>query len=150
MSHRLETIQIIEPHAVQSHLDPALGLGTTTYPSPPIFRPCDGEHATHHLPLPVMETNTEVVTVEGVEVRRIKPGVYVREDEWQGYLEFNEVRPVVHLSSCFPADLTVALESVLHAQTRTIRRASSGLFPLSRTRPLSPYVDLRVPNLTRL
>jgi len=68
-----------------------------------------------------METNAEVVTVEGVEVRRVKPGVYVREDEWQGYLEFNEVRPVVHLSPCFPADPTTALESVLHAQTRTIR-----------------------------
>ena len=48
-----------------------------------------------------METNTDIITVEGVEVRRVKPGVNVREDEWQGYLEFNEVRSFVHLSPVF-------------------------------------------------
>jgi len=45
-----------------------------------------------------METNADITVVEGVEVRRVKHGVYVREDEWQGYLEFNEVRPVFYLS----------------------------------------------------
>ena len=49
-----------------------------------------------------METNAELLTLGGVEVRRIKPGVYVREDEWQGYLEFNEVRSIVHRSSPNP------------------------------------------------
>ena len=39
-----------------------------------------------------MDTEGDITTVEGVEVRRVKPGIYVREDEWQGYLEFNEVR----------------------------------------------------------
>ena len=42
-----------------------------------------------------METETELLTLGGVEVRRINPAIYVREDEWQGYLEFNEVRPVI-------------------------------------------------------
>ena len=37
-----------------------------------------------------METETEILTLCGVEV-------YVREDEWQAYLEFNEVRPAIHL-----------------------------------------------------
>ena len=54
-----------------------------------------------------METSVDIITVEGVEVRRIKPGVYVREDEWQGYLEFNEVRLAVHLTA--PAHLDDSL-----------------------------------------
>ena len=55
-----------------------------------------------HLSLRVMETNAELLTLGGVEVRRIKPGVYIREDEWQGYLEFNEVRSIVRRSSPNP------------------------------------------------
>ena len=50
-----------------------------------------------HLFLRVMETETEILTLGGVEVRRVRHGIYVREDEWQAYLDFNEVRPVIHL-----------------------------------------------------
>lgn len=41
----------------------------------------------------------ETPAIGGVEVRQVKPGIYVREDEWQGYLEFNEVRSVVCLAA---------------------------------------------------
>ena len=41
-----------------------------------------------------METKSELLTIGGVKVRLVKPGIYVREEEWQRYLEFNEVRPV--------------------------------------------------------
>lgn len=44
-----------------------------------------------------METETEILTLGGVEVRRVRHGIYVREDKWQAYLEFNEVRPAIHL-----------------------------------------------------
>ena len=95
-----------------------------------------------------METETELLALGGVEVRRINPAIYVREDEWQGYLEFNEVRPVIHLlAPSSPANLTIAHESVLHAQARTVRRASFAIFLLSRVRPLPPHTGLRFPNL---
>ena len=42
-----------------------------------------------------METKSELLVIDGVEVRKVKHGIYVREDEWQQYLEFNKVRPAL-------------------------------------------------------
>ena len=44
-----------------------------------------------------METKSKLLVVDGVEVRQVKHGIYVREDEWQQYLEFNKVCPVSFL-----------------------------------------------------
>lgn len=53
-----------------------------------------------------METKSDLFTVEDVKVRRVKHGIYVREDEWQQYLDFNKVRPALFVSSLrFPDDL---------------------------------------------
>ena len=47
-----------------------------------------------------METESELRTVDGVEVRWVKPGICVREDEWQEYLKFNKVRSTSFPRAC--------------------------------------------------
>ena len=51
-----------------------------------------------------METKSQLRTTGDVKVRWVKPGICVREDEWQEYLEFNEVRSTVFAQSLHFAD----------------------------------------------
>jgi len=51
-----------------------------------------------------MDTNGEITIVEGVEVRRVKPGIYVREDEWRAYLKFNECLSLSYMRKHEPFD----------------------------------------------
>ena len=39
-----------------------------------------------------METKSELFVVSGIKVRQVKHNIYVRENGWKQYLEFNKVR----------------------------------------------------------
>ena len=71
-----------------------------------------------------MEAKSELFTAAGVKVRRVRPNIYVREDEWQEYLQFNEVRPVLFVRSPRFPDTSIALEIVLYVQARAVQGAS--------------------------
>ena len=71
-----------------------------------------------------MEAKSELFTAAGVKVRRVGSSIYVREDEWQEYLEFNEVRSASLVRSPHFPDILIALEVVLYVQARAVQGAS--------------------------
>lgn len=88
-----------------------------------------------------METN--VFTKDGIEIRRLESGRCVREDEWEQFVELNEVRYSAH-SGCDVSDIGAALRSVVHVTERAIREAPSIIQTHSETRSPPSQTELWV------
>ena len=57
-------------------------------------------------------------TKDGNQIRQLKSGCYVLEDEWELYTKTNEVCPSTY-SGCGTADMGLGLALIVHAQERT-------------------------------
>ena len=65
----------------------------------------------------------EVFTIDGIEIRRLKSGRCVREEEWEQFVELNEVCSLA-LFDC-GSDVGLALTHIVHVKKRAFREASS-------------------------
>jgi hypothetical protein len=85
----------------------------------------------------------DTFTRDGIEIRRLKYGRCVREDEWKQFVEINEVYPSAR-SGCGVSDIGLALTCIIHVKERTVREASSAVQTHSGTRSPPSQTELWV------
>ena len=81
-------------------------------------------------------TTVDTFTRGGIQIRRLELGHCVRDDEWKQFVELNKVHSSPH-SGCAAPDIWIAFISIVHAEERTIRKASSTVHTRSETLPPS-------------